>query len=89
MSAPLSIVSGATLAAFAGTSLIIELTPGPNMAYLAVLSLSSGRKAGFAAALGVALGLMIVGFAAALGLSAVIIAVPVIYDVLRWTGIGY
>jgi hypothetical protein len=45
------------LIAFALTSLIIEMTPGPNMAYLAILGASRGRIAGFSAILGVALGL--------------------------------
>lgn len=40
------------------TCLVIELTPGPNMAYLAVLSAGNGRRAGFAATLGIALGLL-------------------------------
>ena len=42
------------LVAFVLTCLIIEMTPGPNMAYLAVLSASRGRIAGLAAVLGVA-----------------------------------
>ncbi len=45
------------LIAFVLTSLIIEMTPGPNMAYLAVLGASRGRLAGFSAVVGVALGL--------------------------------
>jgi threonine/homoserine/homoserine lactone efflux protein len=49
------------------TCFVIELTPGPNMAHLAVLSASRGRRMGFAATLGIALGLLIVGLGAALG----------------------
>src|SRR6266511_5203147 len=45
------------LIAFILTSLIVEMTPGPNMAYLAVLGASRGRIAGLSAVLGVALGL--------------------------------
>ena len=37
------------LLAFALTCLVIEITPGPNMAYLAALSLSQGVRAGIAA----------------------------------------
>ncbi|WP_343070108.1 hypothetical protein [Aminobacter carboxidus] len=37
-----------TLLSFALTSLIIELTPGPNMTYLALVSAGEGRRAGFA-----------------------------------------
>ena len=35
----------------------VSICPGPNMAYLAILSASDGRKAGFATTLGIALGL--------------------------------
>jgi hypothetical protein len=45
------------LLAFALTALIIEITPGPNMTYLAALSLSSGMRTGFAAVAGIAIGL--------------------------------
>ena len=78
-----------TLLVFAITCLVIELTPGPNMAYLAVLSASKGRRAGFAATLGVALGLLIIGLAAALGLSALIASSRMLYEALRWGGTLY
>lgn len=79
----------ATLAAFALTSLLIEMTPGPNMAYLALIAATEGRKPGYAAVAGVALGLAVVGLAAALGLTAVINASPVAYQALRWAGASY
>jgi len=82
-------VTPGTLLAFAVTCLVIELTPGPNMAYLAVLSASKGRRAGFAATLGVALGLLIVGLAAALGLTALIANSRMLYEALRWGGVLY
>jgi threonine/homoserine/homoserine lactone efflux protein len=82
-------VTPGTLLAFAITCLVIELTPGPNMAYLAVLSASKGRRAGFAATLGVALGLLIVGLAAALGLTALIANSRMLYEALRWGGVLY
>jgi threonine/homoserine/homoserine lactone efflux protein len=78
-----------TALAFALTSLVIELTPGPNMAYLAILSVGAGRRAGFAATLGVALGLLIVGLGAALGLTALIANSQVLYQTLRWVGAFY
>jgi threonine/homoserine/homoserine lactone efflux protein len=78
-----------TLLAFAATCLVIELTPGPNMAYLSVLSATMGRRAGFAATFGVALGLLIVGLAAALGLTAVIGNSRWLYEALRWGGVLY
>lgn len=77
------------LITFAMTCIIIELTPGPNMAYLAILSATDGRRAGFAATAGVALGLLIVGLAAAFGLAAVISNSPMLYQVLRWAGVAF
>ena len=75
--------------AFSLTSTIIELTPGPNMGYLAVLSATNGRRAGFAAVAGIALGLLVLGIAAALGLAAAISASPILYQIIRWAGIAY
>ncbi len=45
------------LAGFALAVLLIELTPGPNMAWLVTLTLADGRRAGLGAIAGVALGL--------------------------------
>tara|TARA_R110000868_G_scaffold229089_4_gene482101 strand:- start:13604 stop:14221 length:618 start_codon:yes stop_codon:yes gene_type:complete len=77
----------AALLAFAFTVLVIELTPGPNMAWLAVLSVSEGRRAGFSAVAGVALGLTVIAAAAALGLGAVIERYDWLYQSLRWAGV--
>lgn len=85
----MAFISFGTLATFTFTSLLVELTPGPNMAYLAVLSATEGRSAGFAATLGVALGLLIVGIAAAAGLAALIANSQMLYEVLRWAGVLY
>lgn len=77
------------LAGFALASLLIELTPGPNMTYLAVLSAQRGRASGYVAVLGVALGLAIMGAAAALGLATLIAASPALFAILRWGGVAY
>jgi threonine/homoserine/homoserine lactone efflux protein len=74
---------------FALACAIIEITPGPNMTYLAALSLSRGPRVGFAAVAGIALGLMTYGTMAALGLAALIDNSPLLYDLLRWTGVLY
>ncbi|MBX9682517.1 MAG: LysE family translocator [Hyphomicrobium sp.] len=87
--AELDLPSGSVPLAFLWTALIIELTPGPNMTYLAVLSLSEGRKAGFTAVAGVATGLLIVGLLSALGLATLIAQSPQLYQALRWTGVAY
>lgn len=78
-----------SLLAFALTCFVIEITPGPNMAYLAALSLSQGVRAGIAAVAGIALGLSVYGAAASLGLSAVIDNSAFLYETLRWGGVAY
>ena len=77
------------LVAFVLTSLIIEMTPGPNMAYLAVLGASRGRLAGFSAVLGVALGLALLGIAVGLGGGSLMLNNRVAYESLRWAGALY
>jgi threonine/homoserine/homoserine lactone efflux protein len=78
-----------SLGAFALMALAIEVTPGPNMGYLAVLSLSRGWQVGVAAVIGVGLGHAVYGVAAALGVAALIDASPVLYEILRWAGVAY
>jgi threonine/homoserine/homoserine lactone efflux protein len=71
------------------TSLVVELTPGPNMAYLAILTAREGRRAGFAVVLGITLGLLVAGFVASAGLAAIILETRWLYEALRWAGILY
>lgn len=82
-------VSPSLFFGFVLTCLLIELTPGPNMIYLAILSATEGRNAGFAATAGIALGLIIVGIGAALGLAAVISNSAFLYQGLRIAGVVY
>ena len=77
------------IAAFTVAAIAIELTPGPNMVWLAVVAATDGRRAGYAAVAGVALGLAVIGIAAAYGLAAVIAGSPLAYQVLRWAGVAY
>ncbi len=75
--------------AFLIASILIELTPGPNMGYLAIVALTQGRRAGFAAVAGVFFGLSVIGMAAAFGVAALIQASPMIYNSLRYAGIAF
>jgi len=77
------------LTSYLATVVLIELTPGPNMAYLAALTLGHGRRAGLAAVAGVALGLALIGLAAALGFAALVAASPMLWNALRWAGTAY
>lgn len=69
--------------------LLIELTPGPNMSWLAVLAATRGRAVGLAAVTGVTAGLAVYMVAAALGVGEVVLRAPALYQALRWAGVGY
>jgi threonine/homoserine/homoserine lactone efflux protein len=69
--------------------LLIELTPGPNMTWLAVVGANRGRGSAYAAVAGITLGLMIAAVVAGLGLSAMIVQAPWLFNALRWAGTLY
>jgi threonine/homoserine/homoserine lactone efflux protein len=77
------------LLAFAIICVVMVITPGPNMAYLVSRSISQGSKAGFISLTGIGTGFLIYMLCAVLGLTALIIAVPFAYDVLRLGGAAY
>ena len=68
---------------------LIELTPGPNMGYLAVVASQSGRAAGMATVAGITLGLTLYLLASVFGLSEAALRWPWIYQTLRWAGVAY
>lgn len=74
---------------FAGASLLIVLTPGPNMIYVLTRSICQGRRAGVISLLGVMAGFLVHILATALGLTALLMAVPMGYETLKWAGAGY
>lgn len=65
---------------------ILEATPGVNMAWLAGLSLTKGRRAGLAATAGVAIGLMLNAMLAAAGLAELVQSHPELQVWLRRGG---
>lgn len=83
------IIEPAAIAPFLVAIILIELTPGPNMGYLAALSATEGRVAGFRAVLGITLGLAFYMVLAVLGVAEVIAAAPIVYGALRWAGVAY
>jgi threonine/homoserine/homoserine lactone efflux protein len=76
-------------APFLLTTLLIELTPGPNMAWLALTSATHGKQSGFAAVAGIALGLSVLAAASAVGLAELATRSPSIFNLLRYTGVAY
>jgi threonine/homoserine/homoserine lactone efflux protein len=71
------------------TTMLIELTPGPNMAWLALTSATQGKRPGFAAVGGIATGLAILALASAMGLAALAARAPFAFSLLRYAGVAY
>lgn len=59
------------------------------MGYLAIVALGQGKRAGFAVVAGVALGLLLLGFAGAWGVSEVLSRNESAYQILRISGIAF
>lgn len=82
-------VPSSELLLFAGAALLMVLTPGPNMIYLISRSICQGRRAGVVSLLGVVSGFLVHMLAAAVGLTALFMAIPLAYEVLKWAGAMY
>ena len=74
---------------FVGAGLLLNITPGPDVLYIVGRSLGQGRMAGVVSALGIATGCLVHIAAGALGLSALMLAVPVAFDIVRYVGGAY
>jgi threonine/homoserine/homoserine lactone efflux protein len=78
-----------SLLLFLTATLALNLAPGPDMLYVSTRSLTQGRRAGIVSALGIAGGSVIHTLLIASGLAALLHAVPLAYDIVRYTGALY
>ena len=83
------IPTATVIAQFAIATIIIAITPGPDMTLFVGRSLSEGRAAGLACMAGAMTGCLIHTTMVALGLSALIVASPQAFGVLKMLGAGY
>jgi threonine/homoserine/homoserine lactone efflux protein len=86
---PPLVVDPGVLPAFALAMVLIELTPGPNLAYLALLSARRGRRAGLSAVAGVTAGLAVWLLVTLVGLTRTPLFSPSGLESLRWVGAAY
>ena len=74
---------------FIGAGLLLNITPGADMALIASRSASAGCRTGAAAALGVSAGCMVHILAGALGMAALLAGCDLAFALLRWLGAAY
>ena len=82
-------ISDAHFLIFVGAALLMALTPGPNMVYLISRSVCQGKAAGVMSWFGVVLGFTVHMLCAAVGLTALFMAVPLGYELLKLAGAAY
>lgn len=74
---------------FLTVSLLINLSPGPDMIYTAARSLSQGIKAGILSALGIFAGCLFHVTAAVFGLSKIIEQSVLLFSIIKYAGAAY
>src|SRR4026209_2805413 len=74
---------------FAFASLMLNITPGNDMLYVATRSTSQGVKAGVVSALGIAGGCIVHLIAAGIGLSAIIANSAIAFNIIKYVGAAY
>jgi threonine/homoserine/homoserine lactone efflux protein len=78
-----------TFLVFALASLALILAPGPNLVYIVTRSMSQGRRAGLASAVGVEAGTLVHITAAAVGLSQLVATSALAFSVVKYAGAAY
>lgn len=74
---------------FALAALVLVISPGPNMIYLISRSITQGRRAGITSLAGVICGFLFHIIMVSFGLTALLFAVPLAYDILKTLGVVY
>lgn len=82
-------VDPGVLPAFALAMVLIELTPGPNLAWLALLGAGQGRRIGLLAVAGITVGLVFWLMVALFGLTRTPLHSLLGLEILRWVGAAY
>ena len=74
---------------FIVSGVLLNVTPGPDTAYIVGRSVQSGWRGGAAAALGISTGCLVHVLAAAIGLSALLAASSAAFTMVKWAGAAY
>ncbi|MUG92159.1 LysE family translocator [Scytonema sp. UIC 10036] len=78
-----------TIVVFASASFILTITPGPDIIYVITCGIAQGKRAGFLAALGFSIGVIVHTTFAVVGLSALISSSAFVFQVVKYAGALY
>jgi len=79
----------ADLALFLAAALVLAITPGPGLFYVAARTLAGGRAEGIASSLGTGIGGLVHVLAGSLGVAAIVLASAELFTALKLLGAGY
>lgn len=85
----MNLVEDSLSIAFLLTTLVVVVTPGTGVVYTLAAGLSHGRRASVVAALGCTLGIVPHLVATITGLAALLHTSVVVYEVVKYLGVGY
>jgi len=74
---------------FVISGVLLNITPGPDTAYIVGRSVQMGWRGGAVAALGISAGCVVHVVGAALGLSALLMASSAAFTLIKWAGAAY
>src|SRR5215203_130582 len=77
------------LVLYSVAALVLAVTPGPGIFYVAARTLAGGRPEGVASSVGTGLGGMVHVLAGSLGVSAIVLASAELFTALKLTGAAY
>ena len=77
------------LGLFVAAGLLLNVTPGPDMAYIAARSAAGGFRAGVAATAGITAGCVVHTLVAAAGLSVLLATSAAAFSIIKWCGAAY
>jgi threonine/homoserine/homoserine lactone efflux protein len=77
------------LALYVAAALVLAVTPGPGIFYVAARTLAGGRAEGVASSFGTGLGGMVHVLAGSLGVSAIVLASAELFTALKLAGAAY
>jgi threonine/homoserine/homoserine lactone efflux protein len=86
---PVVFPDSATLWVFALTAVALLVIPGPAVLYVVVQGAEQGRRVGLASVAGIHLGTLVHVAAATVGLSALIVASSLAFNVVKYAGAAY
>lgn len=77
------------LLSFIAVSMLLTISPGPDILYVITQSITSGKRAGIATAMGLCTGLIVHTTAAAFGVSEILRQSAIAFSILKYAGAAY